>query len=147
MNAYKTATAKMLAAARRLGKQIGEGAVDVQSMPGGGRDIQTNAAERAYKALRAYENGDVPTVEAMMPPDWLSGQWAGDLLPAGVMIRCGGNPDRDRDGMVQDELCDAFIVAADEAYVGYQLAHLRAVAEPFIKAEKARVARANKGKQ
>jgi hypothetical protein len=143
---YQSTPRALLREARRRGKLKGEGAADTQYMPGGGRDTEGNAAERAWKALRAYDAGDVPTVSAMTPPDWLSGEWADEPTPRDVFEACGGDPDRDPDGETAQEVCDEFVRAADAAYVEYMLAHLRSVAAPFIAAEKARVRRALKGK-
>jgi hypothetical protein len=143
---YQSTPRALLREARRRGKLKGEGAADVQCMPGGGRDTEGNAAERAWKALRAYDAGDVPTVRAMTPPDWLSGEWADEPNPAGIFGACGGDPDRDPTGEISQEVCDEFVRAADAAYVDTIVRHLRSVAEPFIAAEKARVRRALKGK-
>lgn len=148
MNAkpYKAATRAMLREAKRRGKRKGAGAADVQYMPGGGRDTEGNAAERAFRALRAYDAGDVPTVRAMTPPDWLSGEWADEPSPRDIAEACGVDPERDPDGHVAQEVCDAFVQAADTAYLDTMLAHLRSVAEPYLAAERARVRRANRGK-
>lgn len=142
MKPYKAATRAMLREAKRRGKLKGEGAADTQYMPGGGRDTEPNAAERAYKALRAYDAGDVPTVSAMTPPDWLSGEWADEPTPRDIAERCGVDPERDPDGSVADEVCAVFVQAADDAYTGAMLAHLRSVAEPFIEADRKRARRA-----
>jgi hypothetical protein len=137
----------MLREARKRGKRKGEGAADVQYMPGGGRDTEGNAPERAFRALKAYDAGDVPTSQAMTPPDWLSGEWADEWTPASLAEACGVDSERDPDGTVAQEQCDEFVRAADAAYVDFMLAHLRSVAEPYLAAERARVRRAFKHKR
>ncbi len=125
MTPYAKATRAMLREANRRGRLKGEGAADVQYLPGGGRDTARDAVGRARAMLRDYE-GDSP--EWSHPPAWLSGEWADEPTCADVAEACGVDPDRDPDGTVAQEVCDAFVAAADAAFVGAILRHLRHVA-------------------
>lgn len=125
MKPYAKATRAMLAEARRRGILKGAACADVQYMPGGGRDTARDAAGRARAMLRDYE-GDSP--EWSHPPAWLAGEWADEPTTPDVADACGVDPDRDPDGTVAQEVCDAFVAAADDAWLGVILCHLRHVA-------------------
>ena len=98
----------------------------VQYMPGGGRDTARDAAGRARAMLLDYE-GDSP--EWSHPPAWLSAEWADEPTTRDVAEACGVDTDRDPDGTVAQEVCDAFVAAADAAWLGFILRHLRHVAK------------------
>lgn len=128
MNAkiYERATRAMLREARKLGKRKGEGAADVQYLPGGGRDTARDAAGRAVLALKEIDD-DCP--EWAVPPSWLSGEWADEPTVQDIAERCGVDPERDPDGEVASEVADAFVAAADAAWSDYLVRHLRNVAK------------------
>ena len=126
MKPYAKATRAMLAEARRRGRLKGEGCADVQYLPGGGRDTARDAAGRARAMLRDYEAA--PGDETVCPPAWLAGEWADEPTTRDVAEACGVNTDRDPDGTVAQEVCDAFVAAADAAWLGFILRHLRHVA-------------------
>jgi hypothetical protein len=79
--------------------------------------------------LAAYDNGDIEACEALQPPNWLSGEWSDEPTPADIAERCGLDSERDRDGIVEQEIADAYVEAADTAYQRFILRHLRTVAK------------------
>lgn len=126
MKPYANTPRALLREARRRGRLKGEGCADVQYMPGGGRDTARDAAGRARAMLLAFDD-DSP--EWSHPPAWLSGEWADEPTTRDVAEACGVDPDRDTDGTVAQEVCDAFVAAADAAWLGFILRHLRHVAK------------------
>ena len=126
MKPYAKATRAMLREARRRGRLKGDGAADVQYLPGGGRDTARDAAGRARAMLARFDAA--PGDEDVAPPAWLSGAWADEPTTRDVAEACGVDPDRDPDGTVAQEVCDAFVAAADAAWFGFILRHLRHVA-------------------
>jgi hypothetical protein len=127
MKPYDKTPREALRIARRNGRSTGAGRADVQYLPGGGRDTAPRAAERAATMLRQWDDGDPAC--PIVCPDWLSGEWADDPTPATVAADCGVNEERDVDGMVAQECADAFVAAADDAFLATILRHLRHVAK------------------
>ena len=122
---YRGATRAHIREAVRLGRMAGSGAFDPQYLPGGGRDTARDPAGRARALLAADSDG---YTDALMPPQWLSGEWADEPLPVAVARECGVAPALDPDGIAGQELCDAYCAAADSAYRDSVLSFLRGIA-------------------
>lgn len=123
---YRGATRAHIREAVRLGRKAGAAAFHPQYLPGGGRDTARDPAGRAAALLAADSEG---RTDALLPPQWLSGEWADEPLPVAVARECGVDPARDPDGIAGQEACDAYCAAADSAYRDAVLSFLRAVAQ------------------
>lgn len=123
---YVGATRAHIREAVRLGRRAGAAAFHPQYLPGGGRDTARDPAGRAAALLAADNEG---RTDALLPPQWLSGEWADEPLPVAVARECGVTPARDPDGIAGEEVCDAYCAAADSAYRDAVLSYLRAVAQ------------------
>lgn len=122
---YRGATRAHIRAALRLGRAAGASAFDPQYLPGGGRDTERDAPGRARALLAADSDG---YTDALLPPQWLSGEWADEPLPVAVARECGVSPALDPDGIAGEEVCDAYCAAADSAYRDAILSFLRGIA-------------------
>lgn len=71
-----------------------------------------NTTDATYRAfLNGNEDGDPAIMNLFDAPSWLSGEWAGES-----MNEILGTPQNARDEERQDDVANAYVEAADDAY-------------------------------
>ncbi len=114
---YREIIREAKAAGRHAGEAAASWATDGNTTP-----------ETARRIIDGYNDGDPEICDAFRVPD-LSGEYAGDPTPQSLAEDLALDTDRDPDGTILDEACNAWVDAASDAFWSVLIRDCRRIAE------------------